>query len=260
MPGATPRPSFGGRRPRDDGGLLWDGIVTGPVSSRPFGSSVGVNLTPARSKLCTFDCPYCECGFNTPKGDGSRWPSPDEVAHQVRRALERLPDRPAWITISGNGEPTLHPRFSVVVDRVLAARDALAPRVRVGVLSNGLAASQGSVRDALRRLDGRFMKLDPGPAAHVNGAPYDVERLLASYRALKPYTVQAMIVRGPGWDGAGEAAWLPLLGRAEPDAVHLYSLDRPPADPGVEKVPRHRLIEMARAIREAIPRCVVEVY
>ena len=84
-----------------------------------------------------------------------------------------------------------------------------------------------------------------------------------SYRALRPVTVQAMVARGPGWDGASEAslaAWLPLLARAEPVAVQLYSIARAPADARVTNVTRERLLEMAAAIREALPRTIVEVF
>ena len=63
-----------------EGTFLWDGIINGPVRSRRLGVSLGLNLTPLHSKLCTFDCPYCECGFDTPKAPQSRWPSPDLVA------------------------------------------------------------------------------------------------------------------------------------------------------------------------------------
>lgn len=138
----------------------------------------------------------------------------------------------------------MHPRFAAAVDRVLAVRDAVAPAARVGVLSNGLAAGSPRVRDALRRLDARMMKLDPGPVEHVNGTRYSAGALADAYRALKPYTVQAMVTQGAGWDGSSDAAlaaWLPLLARAEPDAVHLYSLDRPPADPTLRRVARERL-------------------
>lgn len=242
---------------------LPDKTVYGPVHSRRLGVSLGVNLLPARSKLCSFDCPYCQCGFNTPKAAGARWPSPDEVAHSLSRALARAPAAPHWITFSGNGEPTLHPRFAVVVDRVLTVRDEVAPTARVGILSNGLAAGQPAVRAALLRLDARMMKLDPGPMERVNGVRYETDRLVADYRALKPYTLQAMVTKGREWDGSSDAslaAWVPLVVRAAPDAVHLYSLDRPPADPTLQKVPRERLEQMADAIRSALPRCEVDVF
>jgi len=242
---------------------LSERTVYGPVRSRRLGVSLGLNLLPQRSKICSFDCPYCQCGFNTPKAAGSRWPSPDEVVHSLTRALARVSVVPDWITFSGNGEPTLHPRFAIVVDRVLAVRAAVAPKTSVGILSNGLIAGQPGVRAALLRLDGRMMKLDPGPMEKVNGVRYDVERLAADYRALKPYTVQAMVARGRDWDGSSDAsvaAWLPLLERANPDALQLYSLARPPADASLQSVPRERLDEMAMAIRKALPRCRVEVF
>jgi wyosine [tRNA(Phe)-imidazoG37] synthetase (radical SAM superfamily) len=242
---------------------LLEKTVYGPVRSRRLGVSLGVNLVPARSKLCSFDCPYCECGRNTPKAEGARWPSPDEVAYRLSRALARSAAPPAWITFSGNGEPTLHPRFAVVVERVLTVRAEIAPAARVAVLSNGMAAGQPAVRAALLRLDARMLKLDPGPMERVNGVRYDTDRLLADYRALKPYTLQAMVTKGREWDGSSDAslaAWLPILVRAAPDAVHLYSLDRPPADPTLQTVPRERLEQMADAIRSALPRCPVDVF
>jgi len=242
---------------------LSETMVYGPVRSRRLGVSLGVNLLPQRSKICSFDCPYCQCGFNTPRAPGSRWPSPDEVVHSLTRALARLPVLPDWITFSGNGEPTLHPRFAVVVDRVLAVRAEVAVKTRVAILSNGLSAGEQSVRAALMRLDSRIMKLDPGPMERVNGVRDDADRVVTAYRALKPYTVQAMVVRGRDWDGSSDAslaAWLPLLVRADPDAVQLYSLARPPADASVQNVPRERLDEMAIAIRKTLPQCRVEVF
>jgi hypothetical protein len=271
MADATPRPSgtpsglplLGTKAPRADGGFLWESIVNGPVRSRRLGVSLGLNLIPARSKICTFDCPYCECGFNTPKAADARWSSPDEIAHSLSRALTRLATPPDWITFAGNGEPTMHPRFAVVVDRVLAVRARLAPASRVGILSNGLAAGRPAVRDALLRLDARMMKLDPGPPDRVNGVRYDQDALIASYRSLHPITIQAMVTKGEDWDGSSEAslqAWLPLLARAGPAVVHLYSLDRAPADPRLQNVPRERLETMAAAIRKTLPQCLIEVF
>ena len=260
MSGATPLPVLGAKRTRPDGGFLWETIINGPVRSRRLGSSLGLNLLPTRSKLCTFDCPYCECGFNIPKHPDARWPSPDEIAHALRRALERLPTAPDWITLAGNGEPTMHPRFPVVVERVLEERTAFAPATRVGILTNGLAALKPAVAAALRRLDARMIKLDPGPVERVNGLAYDRERIVAACRALAPVVIQAMVTAGADWDGSSDAAlaeWLPAVVAAAPATVHLYSLDRAPADPSLRKLPRERLDEMAAAIREALPGCEV---
>src|SRR5262245_43632197 len=133
----------------------WKSVVYGPVASRRLGRSLGLNILPRHSKLCEFDCPYCSCGFTTLRASDARWSSPDEVAAALLRALERLSAAPDWICFSGNGEPTLHPRFAVVVDRVLAIRAVHAPAVKVAVMSNGCSAGRPVIRDALRRLDAR---------------------------------------------------------------------------------------------------------
>jgi wyosine [tRNA(Phe)-imidazoG37] synthetase (radical SAM superfamily) len=238
-----------------DGTFLWHGIINGPVRSRRLGVSLGLNLLPPHSKLCTFDCPYCECGRDTPKAPGSRWPSPDLVADALRKTLERMDSPPDWVTFAGNGEPTMHPRFPTVVDRVLELRDRVAPALRVVVMSNGLSAGRPLVRDALNRVDQRLMKLDPGPVELVNGVAYDRARLVEDLRALVDVTVQAMVVAGPGYNGAGEAeveAWLAALARLQPKAVQVYSIARPPADSRVEPVARERLLEIAARARRVV--------
>jgi len=245
-----------------DGTFLWEGIINGPVRSRRLGASLGLNLIPLHSKLCTFDCPYCECGRNTPKAAGSRWPSPDLVADALRKTLERMQAPPDFITFAGNGEPTMHPRFPQVVERVLEVRAALAPASRVCAMSNGLSAGRPATRAALDRLDERLMKLDPGPTAEVSGVTYDRARLVEDLRALADVTVQAMVVEGPGYSGASEEAveeWLRALARLQPKAVQVYSIARPPADAGVIRVARARLEEIAARARTVV-RGTVEVF
>ena len=237
------------------GTFLWAGIMNGPVRSRRLGISLGLNILPPRSKLCTMDCPYCECGFNAPRAEGARWPSPDIVADALAKTLEGPSVRPDWITFAGNGEPTMHPRFPGVVDRVLAVRDARAPAAKVGILCNGLAAGKPAIRDALNSLDARMMKLDPGPAEMVNGVAHDRERVVRSYAGLADVTIQAMVVEGPGWSGASDEAieeWLGYLRRIQPVAVHVYSIARQPADPSIRRVARDRLEAIADRARGAI--------
>lgn len=243
------------------GTFLWERIINGPVHSRRLGVSLGLNILPPNSKLCTFNCPYCECGFNTDKAEGEKWPSPDVVADALSKTIG-FGVRPDWATFAGNGEPTMHPRFPVVVERVLAARDAVAPWLKVGILSNGLAAGKPAIREALDRLDARMMKLDPGPVERVNGVAYDRELLVTNYRGLKDVTIQAMVVDGPDFRGSSDASiaeWLGYLARIEPVAVHLYSLDRTPADGAMQKVARDRLEAIADRARAAV-NASVEVF
>ncbi len=238
-----------------EGTFLWEGIINGPVRSRRLGVSLGLNLIPPHSKLCTFDCPYCECGFDTPKAPRSRWPSPDLVADALRKTLAKLDAPPDWVTFAGNGEPTMHPRFPLVVERVLEVRAERADRTRVCVMSNGLAAGKPAIRGALDRVDERMMKLDPGPVELVNGARYDRRALVEALRGLRDVTVQAMVVEGPGYSGATEQAvaeWLEALARIQPKAVHVYSIARRPADARIKPVARARLEEIAARARAVV--------
>jgi wyosine [tRNA(Phe)-imidazoG37] synthetase (radical SAM superfamily) len=238
-----------------EGTFLWEGIINGPVRSRRLGASLGLNLIPLHSKLCTFDCPYCECGRNTPKATGARWPSPDLVADALRKTLERLEAPPDYVTFAGNGEPTMHPRFPLVVERVLEVRARLAPGAKVCAMSNGLAAGRPAIRAALDRLDERLMKLDPGPLLEINGVAYDRSRLVEDLRGLVDVTVQAMVVEGPGYSGESDESieeWLRALARLQPKAVQVYSIARPPADARVTRVARARLERIAERARSVI--------
>ena len=266
MPDATPLSVGGATRPRADRGVLRGAIVNGPVHSRRLGVSLGLNLLAAGSTLCTCDCPYWECGDNTPRVPGSRWPSPDEVTHALRRALERLRATPEWITFSGNGEPTLHPRFPVVVERVLGVRRrtrAPSPRRRAVRRTGDRGPRPARRARHARRARRPHHETRSRTARTGEGVRSDVNRLVASSRSLKRSTIQAMVPRGEDGDGSGPesmAAWLGLLARGEPDAVQRYALARAPADPALQKITRERLAEMARAIRRTLPRCVVEAF
>ena len=44
--------------------VIYPSPIFGPVHSRRLGVSLGINLLPEDGKFCSFDCIYCECGFN----------------------------------------------------------------------------------------------------------------------------------------------------------------------------------------------------
>jgi wyosine [tRNA(Phe)-imidazoG37] synthetase (radical SAM superfamily) len=214
------------------------GIVYGPVRSRRLGRSLGINLLPAGRKVCTFDCVYCQYGW-TDRGaiaamTSGDWPGADVVLGAVEAALARLSDDPpAYLTFSGNGEPTLHPRFGAIVAGVKELRDCLAPRARTAVLSNSSRVGSPGVRAALAALDQRIMKLDAGTEEGFQRVSRPVDGLtLASVveglRALEDVTIQTLLVAGP--DGNLEPreieAWLKCIAAIRPVAVQLYTLDR----------------------------------
>ena len=102
---------------------LFHDIIFGPVHSRRLGLSLGVNLLPTESKLCSFDCIYCECGWNAEHPGARRFNTREDVRTQLATTLRRMVadgTPPDVITFAGNGEPTMHPEFEAVIGDTIA--------------------------------------------------------------------------------------------------------------------------------------------
>ena len=143
--------------------LLFDEIVYGPVHSRRLGVSLGMNISPADGKRCTFDCIYCECGLNAQRRTQTSAPSREEVKKALNEKLTQIKSEgivPDVITCSGNGEPTMHPDFAGIIDDTLELRDRLCPSAKVAVLSNSTMLHKEDVVSALCKVDDNLMKFD----------------------------------------------------------------------------------------------------
>lgn len=150
--------------------VLFTSTIFGPIHSRRLGTSLGVNLMPADGKVCSFDCLYCEAGFNA-QGHGTKGlPPRAEVARLLEEKLAAMQSEGMQldvITFSGNGEPTLHPDFDGVVDDVLRLRDEYYPQAKVSVLSNATRLHVAQVVEGLRKVDNNILKLDSAIDATV---------------------------------------------------------------------------------------------
>lgn len=244
---------------------LYHDIIFGPVHSRRLGLSLGVNLLPVESKLCSFDCIYCECGWNA-EHPGARRFNPREAVHEhLAATLRRMVadgTPPDVITFAGNGEPTLHPHFEQIIDDTLRLRDELCPTARVSVLSNATQLHREEVRRALRRVDNNILKLDSAFDATVRlinnpqSPDYRVARIVEQMKLFEgQLIVQTMFLRGEcngrRVDNTTEeevSAWLRLIGEIRPRQVMVYSLDRDTPCPTLEKVPREELRAFAAQV------------
>ena len=142
---------------------LYTDIIYGPVHSRRLGLSLGVNLLPLHSKICSFDCVYCECGWNGEHRGEHRFNSREDVREALAVQLRKMADEgglPDVITFAGNGEPTMHPDFEGIIDDTIALRDELSPATKVSVLSNATQLGRADVRRALAKADNNILKLD----------------------------------------------------------------------------------------------------
>ena len=234
------------------GSRPYAGAVYGPISSRRLGRSLGVNLSPPGRSVCTFRCVYCEYRPDAGKVK-ARWTAPKRVAQDLSIALPRAGCLDS-ITISGHGEPTLHPRFADVVDAVLGEARGLRPEVPVRVLTNGTGAIREPVRRGLDALDERIVKIDAAPG-QIN-RPVRTEHLGSLIQALsmlREISVQSCFVEGVV-SNTGAAAireWIELIGELQPRRVQVYTVDRRPGSSVVHPVPVAHLEDIAGRLRDA---------
>lgn len=244
---------------------LYHDIIYGPVHSRRLGLSLGVNLLPTESKLCSFDCIYCECGWNADHPGGRRFNAREEVRTHLETTLRQMAGAgtpPDVITFAGNGEPTLHPDFEGVIDDTIALRDRYCPAAKVSVLSNATQIHRPEVRRALLRVDNNILKLDSAFDATVRridnpqNPHYTVRGIVDEMKRFEGRMIlQTMFLRGE-CNGAPidnttqeeVEAWLRLVGEIRPRQVMVYSLDRDTPCPTLEKVSHEELQHIAARV------------
>ena len=232
---------------------LFDDIIFGPVRSRRLGLSLGVNLLPVDSKLCSFNCIYCECGWTVGGSAKARFNSREDVHRLLGEKLREMTAAgtpPDVITFAGNGEPTMHPGFEQIIDDTIALRDMICPGAKVSVLSNATMIGRESVRRALMRVDNNILKLDSAFDATVRlvdnpQGSYTVAETVANMKLFEGrLIIQTMFLRGECGgqrvDNTTErevAAWLELVCEIAPQKVMIYTIDRDTPCPTLKKVP-----------------------
>lgn len=248
--------------------VLFHDTIFGPIHSRRLGTSLGVNLSPNDGKVCTFDCLYCEAGFNAQGPGSTGLPVASDVEVQLRNKLTRMKAEGKsldTITFSGNGEPTLHPEFETIVDNVIALRNEFFPQAKISVLSNSTALAKPSVARALRRVDNNILKLDSAITSTLrlidrptNGQlnAEDVIERIAEFGA--QCVVQTMLLRGSYHGEAIDnttpeemSALTRAYMRIKPREVMLYSIDRPTPHHELEKVSAEEIREIAETLRKS---------
>lgn len=248
--------------------VLFHSTIFGPIHSRRLGVSLGVNLMPNDGKICSFDCVYCEAGYNAqgPGKDGV--PSREAVRKGLKRKLEAMKAEGAKldvITFSGNGEPTIHPHFKEIVADVMRLRDAYYPEARVSVLSNATMAAKPSVMEALLKVDNNILKLDSAVASTMRAInqPVSAEVIPEGVITdLKAYAgqcvVQTMMLRGEHGgvkiDNTTDAeidALIAAYKEISPRSVMLYSIDRQTPEQHLEKVGKDELTRIGERIKAA---------
>ena len=227
--------------------MLREETVFGPIHSRRLGSSLGINLLPVNGKICSFDCIYCECGWNRDGKDDKRLPSAAEVRSALQDKLSALMlegVRIDSITFSGDGEPTLNPEFPRIIEDTLRLRDVFYPDAKVSVLSNATRVHVPEVFEALRKVDNPIMKIDAPTDELVrlidNPAPgYSLARTIEALRRFEgDFVLQTMFLRSPDFDSSSPEVldgWKAIVRDLRPRKIMVYTIDRPTPMQGLEK-------------------------
>ena len=258
--------------------IIYPSPVFGPVHSRRLGISLGINLLPADGKVCSFDCIYCECGFNEDHRPTLPLPTREEVADKLEEKLQQMSAEgqlPDVLTFAGNGEPTCHPNFPEIIDDVIRLRDQYCPKAKVSVLSNSTMIHRQAVHDALMRVDNNILKLDTVDPIYINkvdhpNGTYDVEKVIDRMKAFNGHIIiQTMFMRGTikdlksivnyleSVDNTGEAyvgPWLEAVKEIKPQQVMIYTIDRETPTQGLLKATHEQLDQIRdRVIAAGIP-------
>ena len=250
--------------------IIYPSPIFGPVHSRRLGISLGINLLPADGKVCSFDCIYCECGFNEDHRPTLPMPTRELVAERLEAKLKEMNAEgqlPDVLTCAGNGEPTCHPHFAEIIEDTIQLRNHYCPKAKVSVLSNSTMIHRQQVHDALIRVDNNILKLDTVDPIYINKVDhpqgtYDVEKIIERLKAFNGHVIiQTMFMRGTckgeSVDNTGEAyvaPWLEAVKDIKPQQVMIYTIDRETPTQGLLKATHEQLDAIRdRVIAAGIP-------
>jgi len=246
--------------------FLFDQIIFGPIKSRRLGVSLGVNLLPTDSKVCSFDCIYCECGW-TPRKRAQKavLPTREMVRQKMEEKLTEMVESnelPDVITFAGNGEPTLHPEFEGIIDDTIELRNRHTPNARIAVLSNATMLNKPTVIRALLKVEDNIQKLDSGIEETIRkidcpASNYNLKTVVENLKSFNgKVIIQTLFLRGnfkgeiiDNTTDAEIAEWLKLVAEIKPSQVMIYTVDRDTPAAGLEKVKLNELEKIALRAR-----------
>jgi len=249
--------------------FLFDKVIFGPVFSRRLGISLGINLLPNDSKLCNFNCIYCECGWTSDIDQLNFYFHPRvEVKEKLNESLLQMKQSNKQldvITFAGNGEPTTHPDFAGIIDDTIDLRNLYFPKARIAVLSNGTMAHKKPVFDALNKIEQNILKLDSAlddTVKIINTPPpgYSVRSQIEKYKNFSGNViVQTMFLQGMyngvSVDNTTElevSAWFEAIKQISPKQVMIYTIARETPAQNLTKVSMETLNTIGQRVEQQL--------
>ncbi len=242
--------------------VIYPSPIFGPIHSRRLGISLGINLMPADGKVCSFDCIYCECGFNNDFRPTLPRPTREEVAEALKAKLIEMKEagqHPDVLTFAGNGEPTGHPHFPEIIDDTIRLRNEYCPQAKVSVLSNATFINRQQVHDALLKVDNNILKLDTVNPTYIQETDrpvgkYDIDSIIEGMKSFNGHCIiQTMFMhsRFGGVEPELVNPWLKAVEHIKPSEVMVYTIDRETPDKTLQKA-THEELDAIKAQVEAL--------
>lgn len=248
--------------------IIYPSPIFGPVHSRRLGVSLGINLLPADGKFCSFDCIYCECGYNKDHRPKKKLPTREEVKIALEAKLIDMKANgpfPDVLTFAGNGEPTAHPHFAEIIDDTIELRNKYFPQAKVSVLSNSTFIHKPEVFNALMKVDNNILKLDTVNIDYINTVDkpvgkYDLNRIIDCMKAFNgQLIIQTMFLKGTTDEGVDVdnthddyvLPWLETVKQIAPRQVMIYTIDRETPDTHLRKATHEELDRILHLLEDA---------
>ena len=231
-------------------------IIFGPIHSRRFGKSLGVDLSPGK-KQCNFDCLYCELDPAKTMDGYDDVVSVEEITSALKTALKEHDDID-FITLTANGEPTLYPYLSELIDEINTFKGS----TKTLILTNAATIDDVQVQDALVKLDEVKLSLDCATQKCLqkldrSHSGIEVENIKAGMLEFKskysgPLVIEILIVKTLN-DSKEEIAKLnEYLLKLQPTRIDIGTIDRPPAF-DVKPVSYEELLEISHFFDSSLP-------
>ena len=231
-------------------------MIFGPIHSRRFGKSLGVDLSPGK-KQCNFDCLYCELDPAKTMGSQEEVLDVKTIVSAIQKALEDHKDID-FLTITANGEPTLYPHLSELIDEI----NKIKGKTKTLILSNAATIDDPKVQDALLKLDEVKLSLDCATQKCLkkldrSHSGIDVEHIKKGMLEFKkrygdPLIIEILIVKTLN-DSEEEIAKLnAFLLKLQPTRIDIGTIDRPPAF-DVKPVSYEELLKISHLFDSSLP-------
>lgn len=247
--------------------ILFNEIIFGPIHSRRLGISLGINLLPYDGKICSFDCIYCECGFNKDGKTKTPLPSREQVKSALDTKLRQLKKqgiKPDVFTFAGNGEPTMHPHFPEIIDDTILLRDKYFPEAKISILTNAMHIGNDKIYNTLKKVDNNILKLDSAFIETVKildrpaAKSYTIERQIELFKRFEGnFIMQTMFLKGSingkeidNTTDQEVSAWLEIVKQTNPYEVMIYTIDRETPEKSLQKASIEKLKEIALKVEQ----------